>query len=65
VATLNLPNLLTTREVAEILRVSPGSLYQARFHGRWRGLKFIKVGRCVRYRAEDVIAYLKQREHTT
>lgn len=51
-----LPMLLTTREVSELLKVHPGSLNNDRSAGR--GLPFVKIGQRVRYRAEDIAAFL-------
>lgn len=50
-------NLLTETEVAKILNVSPETLQ------RWRStrstnLTYIKVGRLVRYRIEDIHAFI-------
>lgn len=51
-----LPSLLTTREVAELLKIHPGSLNNDRSAGR--GLPYIKFGERVRYRADVIAAYL-------
>ena len=48
--------LVNINELAEILSVAKGTLYQ------WvylRRIPFIKVGRCVRFDAEEVIASLR------
>ncbi|MFL6354551.1 MAG: helix-turn-helix transcriptional regulator [Bryobacteraceae bacterium] len=51
--------LLNEHEVAEILAVSVGSIR------RWRvlrtGPKFVKLGKCVRWRPDDVAAYIASR----
>ena len=52
--------LLTEAEAAEKIEVSPGTLSVWRSTGRY-SLKFIKVGRKVRYRRSDVIAWLESR----
>jgi len=56
-ATLRVSNLLTKKEAAVFLRVSVKTL------DRWicqrRGPKYYKVGCLVRYREEDLIAFLE------
>jgi len=47
---------MTTQQVAVWLQVSEQSLIQDRF--RDRGLPYVKLGRRVRYRRQDVIDYL-------
>ena len=52
---------LTTKEVAAILRVSPGTL------NVWRSVKryplpYVKIGHAVRYKATDVQAFLAKHE---
>lgn len=48
--------LLTERNVAELLRVSVKTLQGQ----RWQkvGIPYLKIGRSVRYRSEDVEQYL-------
>jgi excisionase family DNA binding protein len=53
------PRLLTIRELAEYLSVPTGTLYVWRSNGD--GPPGIKVGRHVRYRAEDVERWLEER----
>lgn len=48
--------LATPAEVAEYRRVTPASLAQERHLGR--GPAYIKTGRTIRYRWEDVHAFL-------
>ena len=48
--------LLDTEEVAAILRVQTNTLAQWRVKGG--GPSFLKIGRCVRYRASDVEAWI-------
>lgn len=55
--------LLPPSEVAALLRVPPRLLSEWRSAGR--GPKFIKVGRLVRYRAEDVQSWLDQQSRRT
>ncbi len=45
---------LTAEEVAERLGVTAGKVYQL---ARCRSLRAIKIGRAVRFKAEDVEAY--------
>jgi predicted DNA-binding transcriptional regulator AlpA len=49
--------LMTDREVAKMLKRSPGTLRNDRMRGR--GPKFVKLGRQIRYRLEDVMAYIE------
>lgn len=48
--------LLTSNEVAAIIRIEPGTLYTWRTLGK--GPKFFKVGHHVKYRQEDVDLWL-------
>lgn len=52
----SLPALMTTAEVAEFIRASKQSLDQDRYLNR--GLPYIRIGRKIRYRREDVLKYL-------
>jgi hypothetical protein len=52
----SLPALMTTVEVAEFIRASKQSLDQDRYLGR--GLPYVRIGRKIRYRREDVLKYL-------
>ncbi|MCI4675287.1 helix-turn-helix domain-containing protein [Candidatus Mycolicibacterium alkanivorans] len=47
---------MTTAEVAEYLKASKASLDQDRYLKR--GLPYVRIGRRVRYRREDVLNYL-------
>lgn len=47
---------MTTAEVAEYIRASKQSLDQDRYLGR--GLPYVRIGRKIRYRREDVLQYL-------
>jgi len=51
--------LLTTRETAEILDVKPGTLENWRSTKRYPRLRFVKVGKNVRYRPNDVAEFLR------
>lgn len=55
-AAVDVPELWSEKRTAEQLGVSPGSLRQDRHRGI--GLPFVRLGRKVRYRAEDVAAYI-------
>ncbi|GAA3637346.1 helix-turn-helix transcriptional regulator [Streptomyces chitinivorans] len=55
--------LLTAEEVAEILGVHPNSLPQWRYRGL--GPAWVKVGVKVRYRPEDVRAWIEERIRTS
>lgn len=56
--------LLTSREVSEALKVTEATLADWRYRGR--GPRFVKLGRLVRYRTEDVHQWLSdsQRRNT-
>lgn len=53
----DLPELLTAREVAEYLRTTEAALAQWRCRGR--GPAYRKLSTRVRYRAEDVRAWVE------
>ena len=55
--------LLTSSEAARFLRISVGTLAVWRCAGRYN-LKFVKVGSKVRYRMEDLEAFLRERTRT-
>lgn len=52
----DLPPLMTTAEVADYIRASKESLNQDRYLGR--GMPYVRIGRKIRYRREDVLKYL-------
>jgi len=52
--------LLSTEEVAEILRRPPRTLRQWRYLGE--GPRYLKIGVTVRYRTSDVEAWIKAQE---
>ena len=57
----SLPNqeeLLTTEQVAKIMGKKPATVVNNRCQGL--GVKFIKIGHKVRYRREDLNAYIKE-----
>ncbi len=51
-----LPKLLTTDEAAEYFQLSHGWFERHRWAGT--GPRYLKIGRAVRYRAEDLLAYI-------
>lgn len=53
--------LLNDRQTAEILGISPKSLAVWRCTKRHPDLKYIKVGRAVRYRPEDIESFINSR----
>ncbi len=57
-------NLLDEKAAAELLDVSPGTLSVWRSTGRY-ALPFLKVGRKVRYRRSDLMAWLESRTRET
>jgi excisionase family DNA binding protein len=57
-------DLLSEQEAAELLTVSPGTLSVWRSTGRYN-LPFLKVGRMVRYRRADLLAWLENRTRAT
>lgn len=56
--------LYNSEDLSDFLGTTPGTLAQWRFHGK--GPRFVKIGRNVRYRASDVLAWLddQTRERT-
>ena len=53
---MDAPQLITTRQLADMLAVSPASIKQARHKGRhFPGIHPIYLGRTVRYSMADVI----------
>jgi excisionase family DNA binding protein len=54
------PVLLTTKEVAALLRCSPATLEIDRTRHRWR-VPFLRVGRAIRYDRAAVLRWLADR----
>lgn len=52
--------LLTQEEAAELLGVLPKTLQAWRTTQRYP-LKFVKVGRCVRYKRQDITDFIEKR----
>lgn len=59
--TVNLPSLLNQQEVASYLDKSIAWCERARWDGS--GPPYIKVGRAVRYRADDLLAWIEENAH--
>jgi predicted site-specific integrase-resolvase len=57
-------DLLDDQAAAAMLDVSPGTLSVWRSTGRYN-LPFLKIGRKVRYRREDLIAWMQARYRQT
>jgi len=55
---ITMPRLLTQRDLAAYLNKSTAWCERARWAGE--GPRFIKLGRHVRYRADDVLAWIEQ-----
>lgn len=53
-------DLLNEQEAAQFLDIAPGTLSVWRSTGRYN-LKFLKVGRSVKYRRADLLAWLDAR----
>lgn len=58
-----IPKLLNPDELSEILNISVNTLANDRYLGQ--GVPYIKVGKRVRYRLEDVLAYLEAQRVAT
>ena len=50
--------LLTEDEAAQLLKIQPATLATWRVKGR-PNLPFVRVGRCVRYRRQDILAFIE------
>ena len=60
IMTHNDSKLLRPEEVSELLQIDVETLNTWRCNRRY-SLPYIKVGRCVRYKASDVIAFIDER----
>ena len=49
--------LMTDREAADVLRIKPRQLFDWRMNGL---IPYIKIGKAVRYRREDILASLER-----
>lgn len=59
-STFSVDPLLTTEEAAALITCAPATLDLDRCRRRWK-VPFIKVGRLVRYRRSEVLAWLEAR----
>lgn len=53
--------LLTLKETAEFLRLTPGALYTQRYRGEEPGALGIRVGRKILFRPSDIDQFLDER----
>jgi len=60
---VTLPYLMTTDEFCAYTRKSPKTAEADRLKGR--GCPYVKIGRAVRYKADDVMRYLEQHTMTS
>ncbi|MDI1291472.1 MAG: helix-turn-helix domain-containing protein [Methylobacter sp.] len=61
---LILGELMTTKQLAEFLKISVSSLEKQRSQNPKAPPSFIKVGRAVRYRVEDISRWLDDQKST-
>jgi hypothetical protein len=54
-------HLLTLKEAAEYLRLTPGALYTQRHRGEKPGVLGIRIGRKILYRPSDINRFLDER----
>jgi hypothetical protein len=54
-------HLLTLKEAAEFLRLTPGALYTQRYRGEKPGVLGVRIGRKILYRLSDIDRYLDER----
>ena len=62
-ATVSLPRLMTQRDLSKYTGKSEAWCERARWSGD--GSKFIKLGRNVRYKADDVLAWIDENSHSS
>lgn len=55
----NLPNITTTKELAEFLKISESTIHRAVKDGE---LQSLKIGRNVRYEKAEVLKWLNQKQ---
>lgn len=53
--------LLTLKEAADFLRLTPGALYSQRYRGEKPGALGIRVGKKLLYRPSDIDRFLDER----
>jgi predicted DNA-binding transcriptional regulator AlpA len=64
-ASVELPQLLSTKQAAQILGLSPMTLRIWRVAGRKVGLGYVKVGpRIVRYERSEIARFLRSRRRS-
>ena len=56
------PHMMSTEQAAEYLGLNAGTLRVWRSRGRYPDLRFVKVGRMIRYRRDDLDKWI--RKHT-
>ena len=59
-ATVEMPKLMNPDQTAEVLGVTVETLSLWRCTKRYP-LAFVKIGKCVKYRADDVLAFIESR----
>jgi hypothetical protein len=57
-------DLLTDNEAANFLRLAPHTLRVWRLSHRQPGLRFIRMGRSVRYQFADLVAFIEASKNT-
>jgi len=60
--TLAIEHLLTPEEAAEILRVKLSWLYQHTRRRTQDRIPFVKIGRYLRFREQDLVAHIESRK---
>ncbi len=50
--------LLNEQELSSVLNISIHTLQKQRRQGR--GIRFTRIGRCIRYASKDILEYLEQ-----
>lgn len=61
----SMPPLLTIKEAADYLRLTPSALYTQRHRGEAPGVLGIRIGRRILYRSSDINRFLDQRLQET
>ena len=56
-------NLLTTKQVSELLSISEQTLANARWSGVGISIPYVKLSNSVRYKQSDVEAYIESNIH--
>ena len=58
-----LPRLLSVQELANLLQIPPKTVYSWRYEGK--GPPAVPIGKYLRFRVEDVLAWLDDRAETS